>query len=86
MTESGWSASGGEGDTKREEAYRRLAAAVRRAGLPMERLHQLLSQVAHNEVETRRFLAEEVYGISDDLLDDLIRLRLADSERPDRTD
>lgn len=81
MTGSEWSAPDGEGDAQREEAYRRLAAAVRRAGLPVERLHHLLAQVAHNEAETRRFLAEEVYGVSDDLLDDLIRLRLADRGR-----
>jgi hypothetical protein len=86
MTGAGWSTGEGqgEGEAEREEAYRRLAAAVRRAGLPMERLHQLLAQVAHNETETRRFLADEVYGISDDLLDDLIRLRLSDSAREDQ--
>jgi hypothetical protein len=81
MTGSEWSPPGGEDNAKREDAYRRLAAAVRRAGLPAERLHQLLVQVAHNEAETRRFLAEEVYRVSDDILDDLIRLRLADRGR-----
>lgn len=63
----------------RREAHQRLADAVRRAGHPLERLAQLLSQVAQNEVETRRFLAEEVYGVPDDLLDDLVRFHLADN-------
>lgn len=62
----------------REEAYQRLVAAARRAGLPLERLHDLLSQVAHNEAETRRFLSTEVYGVPDELLDDLVRVRLRD--------
>lgn len=62
----------------RAEAYERLAAAARRTGTSLERLHDLLRQVARNETETRRFLADEVYGVSDTLLDDLIRLRLAD--------
>jgi len=34
--------------------------------------------VARNEEETRRFLADEVYHVSDDLLDDLLRVRLAE--------
>lgn len=62
----------------RREAYERLAAAARRVGLPLERLSSLLRQVAHNEAETRRFLSEEVYGVPDPLLDDLLRVRLAD--------
>ena len=62
----------------RREAYERLAAAARRVGLPLERLSSLLRQVAHNETETRRFLAQEVYGVPDPLLDDLVRVRLAD--------
>lgn len=65
-------------DGEREEAYQRLVAAARRAGLPLERLHDLLSQVAHNESETRRFLSTEVYGVPDELLDDLVRVRLRD--------
>lgn len=63
----------------RREAHQRLADAVRRAGHPLERLAQLLSQVAQNEAESRRFLAEEVYGVPDDLLDDLVRFHLADN-------
>lgn len=62
----------------RREAYERLSAAARRIGLPLERLSGLLRQVAHNEAETRRFLAEEVYGVPDPLLDDLLRVRLED--------
>ncbi len=62
----------------RRQAYERLAAAARRIGLPLERLGSLLRQVAHNEADTRRFLAEEVYGVPDPLLDDLLRVRLAD--------
>lgn len=65
----------------RRDAYRRLAEAARRVGLPLERLTRMLRQVAHNEAETRRFLADEVYGVPDDLLDDLLRVRLADLRR-----
>ena len=61
----------------RREAYQRLAEAARRVGVPLEQVSSLLRQVAHNETETRRFLAEEVYGVPDDLLDDLIRVRSA---------
>lgn len=60
----------------RQEAYDRLAAAARRVGLPLAKLHGLLAEVARNEAETRRFLAEEVYHVPDDLLDDLVRVRL----------
>jgi hypothetical protein len=68
----------------RREAYARLSAAARRVGLPLERLSDLLRQVARNETETRRFLADEVYGVPDALLDDLLRLRISDlgRERP----
>jgi hypothetical protein len=62
----------------RQEAYRRLAEAARRVGLPRERLADVLRQVARNEEETRRFLAEEVYGVPDALLDDLLRVHLED--------
>ena len=65
----------------RQEAYRRLAEAARRVGLSAERLGGMLRQVARNEEETRRFLAAEVYGVPDDLLDDLVRVRLADLAR-----
>jgi hypothetical protein len=34
-----------------------------------------------NEVETRRLLAEEVYRVPDVLLDDVIRVRMADLNR-----
>ena len=62
----------------RREAYERLSAAARRVGLPLERLSSLLRQVVRNEAETRRFLADEVYGVPDALLDDLVRVRLSD--------
>ena len=78
----------GEGEEERAaraDAYRRLAEAARRVGLPLERLGRLLGEVAHNESATRRFLTEEVYGVPDDLLDDLVRVRLADLARPDPT-
>ncbi|HEX2092558.1 MAG TPA: hypothetical protein VHG28_09165 [Longimicrobiaceae bacterium] len=74
-----------EEQAARREAYRRLAEAARRVGLSRERLAGLLRQVASNEAETRRFLAEEVYGVPDELLDDLVRVRLADlGDRSDR--
>lgn len=68
----------------RREAYERLSAAARRVGLSMERLSDLLRQVTRNETETRRFLADEVYGVPDPLLDDLLRLRMSDlgKDRP----
>lgn len=62
----------------RQEAYERLVAAARRLGVPLGRLGRLLREVARNETETRRFLSEEVYGVPDDLLDDLLRVRLGD--------
>lgn len=66
----------------RRLAHERLSAAARRVGLPLQTLHDLLAQVAHNETATRRFLADEVYGVPDALLDDLVRVRLADLGRP----
>ncbi len=71
-----------EEQAARREAYQRLVNAARRVGLPVERLGQLLRQVASNEQETRRFLAEEVYGVPDHALDDLLRLRLAELDEP----
>jgi hypothetical protein len=65
-------------EAARREAYERLARAARRAGLSLDRLNQMLRQLSRNEDETRRFLAREVYGVPDDLLDDLVRVRLAD--------
>jgi hypothetical protein len=62
----------------RREAYDRLLSAARRVGMPAQRLAGLLRQVAHNEAQTRRFLTEQVYGVPDELLDDLVRVRLAD--------
>lgn len=62
----------------RRRAYERLARAARRAGISAERLRDALRRVAANEEETRRFLRDEVYGVPDDLLDDLVRVRLSD--------
>lgn len=73
-----------EEQAARRAAYQRLARSARRVGLPLERLHAALRQVAHNESATRRFLGESVYGVPDALLDDLIRVRLA--QLPDEPD
>lgn len=62
----------------RQAAYERLALAARRVGMPLATLRDLLGRVADNEVATRHFLAEQVYDVPDSLLDDLIRVRLAD--------
>jgi hypothetical protein len=70
-----------EEQAARQEAYRRLAEAARRVGLPLEHLRSLLGQVASNEAETRKFLSEEVYNVPDALLDDLVRVRLKDLNR-----
>lgn len=64
----------------RREAYRRLADAARRVGLSLESLGGMLRQVATNETETRRFLAEQVYGVPDAQLDALLRARLAEND------
>lgn len=82
MADSDWlSPENSDEQEARDEAFRRLAAAARRAGYSIDRLHEMLSQVAANEAETRRFLSREVYDVSDDMLDDLIRVRLGDLER-----
>ena len=46
--------------------------AAKRVGMSMERLGEMLRQLLDNETETRRFLAEEVYGVPDEVLDELI--------------
>jgi hypothetical protein len=66
----------------RQVALERLAAAARRLGLPHERLAGLLRQVEENEEATRKLLSREVYGVPDDLLDDLLRVHLADLDEP----
>lgn len=66
----------------RREAYERLSEAARRVGLSLDRLGALLRQVSTNESETRRFLAQ-VYGVPDELLDDLLRVRMQDLPRQD---
>lgn len=70
----------------RREAYERLARAARRAGMSIERLNEMLRQVTYNEQETRRFLADEVYGVPDELLDDLLRVRMTDLEDDEPAD
>jgi hypothetical protein len=72
-----------EEQAARREAHRRLLAAAQRTGVPLERLAALLRQVAHNEAETRRFLAEQVYGVADQHLDEFVRVRLKDLEAED---
>ena len=67
-----------EEQAARREAYQRLADAAKRVGVPLERLARAIGQVARSESETRRFLADEVYGVPDVLLDDLVRVRLKD--------
>ncbi|CAN5899999.1 hypothetical protein BH23GEM7_BH23GEM7_32750 [soil metagenome] len=69
-----------EEQAARREAYQRLADAARRVGLPLDHLSNLLRQVTTNESETRRFLSEQVYGVPDELLDDLVRVYLKDLE------
>ena len=69
-----------EEEAERQAALQRLAAAARRLGLPRERLAELLRQVETNEEATRRFLSAEVYGVPDELLDDLLRVHLQDLE------
>jgi hypothetical protein len=73
-----WTEDGQGDDGERERAYERLSAAARRIGMPIERLHELLLQLENNETETRRLLAEDVYHVPDDLLDDLLRVRMKD--------
>ncbi len=72
-----------ESPEERQRAYERLAAAAQRAGMSLERLHAALRTVAHNEAETRDFLAAEVYGVPDSALDELVRSRLASLEAED---
>jgi hypothetical protein len=69
-----------EEQASRREAYQRLVDAARRIGVPLQHLRDGLRQVAHNEAETRRFLAEDVYGVPDDLLDDMVRIRFSELE------
>lgn len=71
-----------EEEAARRAALERLSAAARRLGLPRERLARLLRQVEANEEATRKLLSEDVYGVPDDLLDDLLRVHLADLEEP----
>lgn len=63
-------------DALRREALERLAAAARRLGLPAERLALLLRKLEANELATREFLAREVYNVSEEELDQLIKRKL----------
>jgi hypothetical protein len=65
-----------EEQAARRDAYRRLAEAARRVGLSVDSLADMMRQVAHNEVQTRRFLSEQVYGVPDAELDTLLRARM----------
>jgi hypothetical protein len=69
-----------EEEARRREAYQRLLEAAHRVGVPLENLHRMLANLARSETETRRFLAEEVYRVPDELLDDMVRVRLQDLE------
>lgn len=70
----------------RRQAYERLSAAARRVGLSLERLSDMMRQVATNETETRRFLSREVYGVPDELLDDLLRVRMEEEGKEKGTE
>lgn len=74
----------GESREEHLAAYRRIMEHLRglesgsRANL--ERLRGDLEIVRRNEEATRRLLAEEVYGVPDGWLDELLRVRLDDLE------
>jgi hypothetical protein len=73
-----------DGDPQeREREFVRLAAVAREAGMPIERLAAALRALAEAESETRRMLARDVYGIPEELLDDVLRIRLSDLEADD---
>ncbi|HET7274573.1 MAG TPA: hypothetical protein VFI91_05310 [Longimicrobiaceae bacterium] len=74
-----------EEQAERVAAYERLTRAARRADLPLEKLAGMLRQITANEAEARRFLTEEVYGVSDELLDDLVRVRLEQLSRQEES-
>ena len=66
-----------EGDFTRRVPFDKHASTGKQ---PLNRLGLDLKLLLHNERETRRFLAREVYGVPDELLDDVLRVRLADLE------
>lgn len=72
-----------EEQAARRDAYRRLSEAARRVGFSLESLSHMLRQVTHNEVETRRFLSEQVYGVPDAQLDSYLRARLSGGAGPE---
>jgi hypothetical protein len=65
---------------ERAEEMSRLASVARQAGLPIERMAALLRALEQAETDTRRVLARDVYGVPDELLDDVLRLRLRELE------
>ncbi|HEX6924882.1 MAG TPA: hypothetical protein VF167_05610 [Longimicrobiaceae bacterium] len=65
-------------DARRREVLERLAAAARRLGLPRERLALLLRKLEANEEATRSFLAREVYGVTEEELDEMLRRELGE--------
>jgi hypothetical protein len=73
----------GEDPREREEEFARLASLARQAGLPIERMAAALRALERAESETRRVLARDVYGIPEELLDDVLRLRLRELEGDD---
>jgi hypothetical protein len=66
-----------------DEQYRRMLSsldAVSSGGsATLERLAADVKSLLANEVETRRLLAEQVYGVPDEWLDELLRVRLDDA-------
>lgn len=68
---------------EREQAFARLSEMARQAGLPIERLAAALRALERAESDTRRMLAREVYGIPEELLDDVLRVRLSELEADD---
>lgn len=84
MNQERWrDASDASEEERRREALSRLAAAARRLGVSTERLAALLRGLEGNETATRKFLSDEVYGVPDELLDDVVRVRLAELDRGD---
>lgn len=67
------------------EAYRRilerLQELVEGNRSVLERLSEDLRTVLRNEEATRRLLSEEVYGVPDGRLDELLRARLEELDR-----
>lgn len=75
----------GESPEEYGEAYRRilerLQELVEGNRSVLERLSEDLRTVLRNEEATRRLLSEEVYGVPDGRLDELLRARLEELDR-----